>query len=316
MIRFATVSPCYNEEEVIEQSAERLTALFDEMIGRGDIAPESRIVFVNDGSTDSTWDKIVRLANSNKYVCGINLAHNVGHQNALMAGMMTVREKVDALVTIDADLQDDLACIPQMVSDFAQGYDVVYGVKVSRQADPMLKRLTAEAFYKLQASMGVETVFNHADFRLLSRRALAMLAEYPEKNLYLRGIIPMIGLGSTTVNDTISERTAGESKYSPKKMLALAADGITSFSTKPLNLIFYLGLLFLVIAVIVAADAVRAMVVGEVEPGWMTLVLSIWLVGGFIMVAIGIVGIYIGKIYKEVKNRPLYHVCQTVGKWD
>ena len=213
MIKLATVSPCYNEEEVLRHSVERLTALFERMIKDGLISDDSMMVFVNDGSRDRTWDIIGELHRANKYVCGINLAHNVGHQNAIMAGMMTVREWADAIVTIDADLQDDIECIPQMVKELAAGHDIVYGVKVSRQADPLLKRLTAQAFYKIQSSMDVESIYNHADFRLLSRRALDMLATYPEHNLYLRGLIPMIGLPHTTVDDVISERYAGQSKY-------------------------------------------------------------------------------------------------------
>ena len=243
MIRLATVSPCYNEEEVLRRSVERLTALFERMTGEGLISSDSMMVFVNDGSRDRTWQIIRELHEENKYVRGINLARNVGHQNAIMAGMMTAREWADAVVTIDADLQDDIECIPQMVRHFEEGNDIVYGVKVSRDADPVMKRLSAQAFYKLQASMGVESVFNHADFRLMSRRALDMLAGYDERNIYLRGLIPMIGLRSTTVDDVISEREAGKSKYTLRKMLHLAVDGITSFSNRPMQAIFYLGLI-------------------------------------------------------------------------
>jgi len=312
MITIATVSPCYNEEEVLEHSAERLTKLFNRLIMEKKISPESKIVFVNDGSRDKTWEIIRQLKEENPLVRGINLTRNVGHQNALMAGMMTAKDWADAIISIDADLQDDLDAIPKMIEDVEKGYDIVYGVKVSRTADPVLKRLSAEAFYKLQSKMGVETVYNHADFRLLTRKALDILAEYKEKNLYLRGLIPQIGLQSTTVDDVISEREAGKSKYSITKMLGLASDGITSFSTKPLYAIFYLGIIFLIIAVIVAADAFYAMVQGRTQPGWMTLVLSIWLVGGFILTSIGIVGVYIGKIYKEVKNRPLYNIKEII----
>ena len=232
MIKLATVSPCYNEEDVLRHSAERLTALFERMIADGLISPDSMMVFVNDGSRDRTWQIISELHASNKYVRGINLARNVGHQNAIMAGMMTARQWADAVITIDADLQDDIECIPQMVRHFAEGHDIVYGVKVSRTADPLMKRMSAQAFYKLQKSMGVESVYNHADFRLMSKRALDMLAGYDERNVYLRGLIPMIGLPSTTVDDAISEREAGVSKYTLKKMLNLAVDGITSFSTR------------------------------------------------------------------------------------
>ena len=206
MITLATVSPCYNEEEVLEMSVQRLTTLFERMIKEGKISPESVMVFVNDGSRDKTWELIQKLHKENHFVRGINLSRNVGHQNAIMAGMVTAREWADAVVTIDADLQDDIEVIPRMVDDFEKGYEIVYGVKVSRQADPLMKRLSAQAFYKLQNKMGVESVFNHADFRLMSRRAIEMLMEYKEKNLYLRGLIPMIGLSTTTEDDVISER--------------------------------------------------------------------------------------------------------------
>ena len=248
MIRLATVSPCYNEEEVLRHSVERLTALFERMISEGLITPDSMMVFVNDGSRDRTWQIIRELHAENKFVKGINMSRNVGHQNAIMAGMMTAREWADAVVTIDADLQDDIECIPQMVRHFEAGNDIVYGVKVSREADPFMKKFTAQAFYKLQSSMGVESVYNHADFRLLSRRALDMLATYKEHNLYLRGLIPQIGLQHATVDDVISERYAGQSKYTLGKMLRLAINGITAFSTKPLFIIFNLGVLFLIMS--------------------------------------------------------------------
>ena len=308
MIRLATVSPCYNEEAVLRQSVERLTQLFERMISQGLIAEDSMMVFVNDGSRDRTWQIISELHQENRFVRGVNLARNVGHQNAIMAGMMTAKDWADAVVTIDADLQDDIECIPQMVSDLAQGYDIVYGVKVSRQADPFMKRMTAQAFYNLQSKMGVESVFNHADFRLMSRRALEMLAGYQERNLYLRGLIPMIGLPSTTVDDVISERQAGTSKYTLRKMLNLALDGITSFSVRPLYCIIYLGIVFLIISFCIAVYVVRALIVGTAVPGWSSLMLSVWLVGGFVLISIGITGVYIGKIYNEVKQRPLYNI--------
>lgn len=312
MIKLATVSPCYNEEAVLRHSVERLTELFERMIADGLISNDSMMVFVNDGSRDRTWQIISELHGSNKYVRGINLAHNVGHQNAIMAGMMTARKWADAVITIDADLQDDIECIPQMVRHFQQGNDIVYGVKVSRQADPFVKRLSAQAFYKIQKSMGVESVYNHADFRLMSKRALDMLAGYGERNIYLRGLIPMIGLPSTTVDDVIGEREAGTSKYTLKKMLHLAADGITSFSTRPMHLIFALGWLFLTIAFFIGIYVVHALVTGSAVPGWSSLILSIWIVGGFILISIGITGMYIGRIYTEVKHRPLYNIQEIL----
>ena len=312
MIRLATVSPCYNEEEVLRHSVERLTALFEKMIADGQIANDSMMVFVNDGSRDHTWQLIKELHATNKFVRGINLARNVGHQNAIMAGMMTAREWADAIITIDADLQDDIECIPQMVRHFEEGNDIVYGVKVSRQADPLLKRISAMAFYKLQSAMGVESIYNHADFRLMSRRALDMLSTYKEHNLYLRGLIPQIGLQTTTVDDVISERYAGKSKYTLKKMLNLALDGITAFSVKPMYAIFYLGWVFLFIAFCIGIYVVRALIVGTAVPGWSSLILSVWIVGGFMLIAIGLLGVYIGKIYTEVKRRPLYHIAEVL----
>lgn len=312
MIRLATVSPCYNEEEVLRHSVERLTALFEQMIADKQISSDSMIVFVNDGSRDHTWQLIKELHATNKYVRGINLARNVGHQNAIMAGMMTAREWADAIITIDADLQDDIECIPQMVRHFEEGNDIVYGVKVSRQADPLMKRMSAMAFYKLQSAMGVESIYNHADFRLMSRRALDMLSTYKEHNLYLRGLIPQIGLQTTTVDDVISERYAGKSKYTLKKMLNLALDGITAFSVKPMYAIFYLGWVFLFIAFCIGIYVVRALIVGTAVPGWASLILSVWIVGGFMLIAIGLLGVYIGKIYTEVKRRPLYHIAEIL----
>ena len=314
MIRLATVSPCYNEEAVLRHSVERLTALFEKMISEGLITADSMMVFVNDGSRDRTWEIICQLHQENKYVRGINLAHNVGHQYAIMAGMMTAKDWADAVVTIDADLQDDIECIPKMVRAFEEGHDVIYGVKVSRQADPILKRMTALAFYKLQSTMGVESVYNHADFRLMSKRALNMLSTYEERNLYLRGLIPMIGLSSTTVDDVIGEREAGASKYTLKKMLGLALDGITSFSVKPIYGIIYFGLFFLLVAFGIGIYVVHALVAGTAVPGWSSLILSVWLVGGCILISVGVVGVYIGKIYNEVKRRPLYHIQEVLGE--
>ena len=307
MIRLATVSPCYNEEEVLRHSAEQLTALFERMIADGLISKDSMIVFVNDGSRDRTWEIIRELHAENKFVRGINMSRNVGHQNAIMAGMMTAREWADAVVTLDADLQDDIECIPQMVRDFEAGNDIVYGVKVSREADSFMKKFTAQSFYKLQSSMGVESVYNHADFRLMSRRALDMLSTYKEHNLYLRGLIPMIGLKHTTVDDVISERFAGQSKYTLHKMMRLALNGITAFSVRPLFLIYNIGILFLVVAFMIGIYVTYSLVVGHVVQGWASLILSIWLVGGFILIAMGIMGTYIGQIYSETKRRPLYH---------
>ncbi len=313
MIRLATVSPCYNEEEVLYHSVEQLTALFERMIAEGLISCDSMMVFVNDGSRDRTWEIIRELHGKNKFVRGINMSRNVGHQNAIMAGMMTAREWADAVITLDADLQDDIECIPKMVKAFEDGNDVVYGVKVQRQADGFMKKMTAQTFYKLQSSMGVESVYNHADFRLMSRRALDMLATYKEHNLYLRGLIPLIGLRHTTVDDVISERYAGKSKYTLHKMMRLALNGITAFSVRPLFAIYNIGILFLVVAFCIGCYVAYSLLFSTVEPGWASLMLSIWIVGGFILISMGIVGTYIGQIYTEVKRRPLYHIQEILA---
>ncbi|MDR0891823.1 MAG: glycosyltransferase family 2 protein [Mediterranea sp.] len=313
MIRLAIISPCYNEEAVLEWSAARLTGLLGELAQKGKVTPDSFVLYVNDGSTDHTWQLIRQLHGTHPQVKGVNLARNTGHQNAIMAGMMTAREWCDGLITIDADLQDDLSAIEAMVDAYADGYDVVYGVKVSRQADPRLKRLSAKAFYKLQQRMGIEAVYNHADFRFLSRRVLGQLARYGERNLYLRGIIPQLGFPSTTVDDVISPRTAGHSKYTLRRMLSLALDGITSFSVKPIYGILYMGAIFLCISVLIGVYVVHALITGTAEHGWASLMLSIWFVGGIILLSVGGVGLYIGKIYKEVKHRPLYSVEDILG---
>ena len=313
MIRLATVSPCYNEEDVLRHSVEQLTALFERMIAEGLVSKDSIMVFVNDGSRDRTWEIIRELHSENKFVRGINMSRNVGHQNAIMAGMMTAREWADAVITLDADLQDDIECIPQMVRDFEAGNDIVYGVKVSRKADSFMKRMTAQGFYKFQSSMGVESVYNHADFRLMSRRALDMLSTYKEHNLYLRGLIPLIGLRHTTVDDRIGERFAGKSKYTFGKMMHLAMNGITAFSVRPLFAIYNIGMLFLIIGFLIGIYVVWSLIVGHVVQGWASLMLSVWIVGGFILISLGIVGTYIAQIYTEVKRRPLYHIQEILS---
>lgn len=307
MIRLAIVLPCYNEEEVLEISAKRLNKLFNSLLNSKKVSQDSFALFVNDGSKDATWDIIKRLNKEYGFVKGLNLAHNVGHQNAIMAGMMKVRDMCDAVVTVDADLQDDLDCIGKMIDEYDKGFDVVYGVKVQRGADPWLKRLTAEMFYKLQNKMAVDMVYNHADFRFLSKKVLDTLAKYPERNLYLRGLIPQIGYPSTTVEDKISDRKAGKSKYTFRKMIGLALDGITSFSIKPLYYVVYSGVVFILISILIAIYVMISFFSGHVVAGWASLMLSMWFIGGIMLLAIGIVGIYIGKIYREVKQRPTYN---------
>ena len=313
-MRLAIVSPCFNEEAVLAASAARLTELFDNLVSKGKISSDSFELFVNDGSKDATWNVISELHDQNHYIKGLNLSHNVGHQNAIMAGMMTAKDMADVVITMDADLQDDLNAIEQMIDAYNEGNEIVYGIKVSRSADPFLKRVTAVAFYKLQANMGVECVYNHADFRLMSKKALDMLSCYPEKNLYLRALIPQIGLKSTTVDDVISERTAGKSKYTLGKMLNLALDGITSFSVKPIYYIVYTGVLIVLLGFLgIVIDVVVAVTSGVNVPGWVSIMLSMWLIGGLLMISIGAIGVYIGKMYKEVKARPLYHISDFLG---
>lgn len=313
MTRLAIVSPCFNEEEALPLSAARICALLDSLAARGLASADSFWLMVDDGSADGTWAAIERLhAGNGVRFRGVRLAGNRGHQSALMAGMMAARGLADAVVSIDADLQDDLGAVPRMLELLAEGNDVVYGVKVSREADPLMKRASAVAFYKLQAAMGVRCVFNHADFRLLSRRALDILSGYEERNLYLRALIPTMGLRSATVEDSISERAAGVSKYTLRKMLSLALDGITSFSVQPIYCIFYTGLLFLLVGLGIGIYVLHALIAGTAVPGWSSLILSIWFTSGVLMMSIGIIGVYIGKIYKEVKRRPLYNIAEEL----
>ena len=308
MIKLTIVSPCYNEEEILSISAKKILEVLDDLIKKRKITQDSCWLCVNDGSKDKTWDIITTLHKKYPSIRGLNLAHNVGHQYAIMAGMLTAKDWSDAIITIDADLQDDVNCIEQMIDAYNDGYDVVYGVKVSRKADPLLKRISAQAFYKLQEFMGVCMVYNHADFRFLSKRVLTALESFPERNLYLRGLIPMIGFPSTLVEDVISEREAGVSKYTLSKMLNLALDGITSFSVKTLYLVTQIGMLFFVISFCIGIYVAYSLIVHSAVQGWASLMLSIWFVGGAILVAIGIVGTYVGKIYGEVKGRPKYIV--------
>ena len=313
MIKLAIVSPCYNEEDVLGISAEKLKRLFADLIGKGKISPDSFVLLVDDGSSDATWKIITELHAEYPWIKGISLAHNAGHQNAIMAGMMEAREHCDALVTIDADLQDELACIEQMVDAYGEGYDVVYGVKVERKADSFLKRKTAEAYYKLMEKMGVETVYNHADFRFLSRRVVDALSEYPESELYLRALIKKIGFPSTTVEDHLSVREAGHSKYNLRRMLNLAINGITSFTDKPLYLIIYLGVAFVFVSFLVLLDIIISAVTGHIIQGWTSLILSVWFVGGIILIALGIIGVYLGKVFVESKRRPRYNIKDRIN---
>lgn len=308
----AIVIPCYKEEEALPITAERLLALLDRMAADGLTAPESYIMCVNDGSSDRTWEVIEKLHAVDPRVKGINLAHNRGHQYALLAGLMTVKDRCDAAVSIDADLQDDPEAIIEMVKEFRKGKEIVYGVRSSRATDTWFKRTTAHSFYSLQHHMGLDTVYDHADYRLMSNRALDLLSEYGESNLFLRGIVPQIGLDTAVVTYERHERVAGESKYPLSKMLSFSIDGITSFSAKPIRLIFMTGLVLLVTDILVSIYVLTAHFLGRTIPGWSTLMLSVWFLGSLQLIAIGVVGEYIGKIFNEVKHRPRYAVRDTI----
>ncbi len=308
MDRLAIVVPCYNEEEVIDISSKALREVLDDLIAKKKVSEDSYILFVDDGSKDKTWSLIEKEFQTHSTVKGLKLAGNVGHQFALTAGLMTAREWSDVTVSIDADLQDDVNVIETMIDRFHEGFDIVYGVRNSRKTDTFFKRTTAQGFYKLMAAMGVKTVYNHADFRLMSKRAVDQLSKYHETNLFLRGLVPLIGYQTTTVGYDRKERVAGESKYPLKKMLALAFNGISSFSVKPIDLISGLGVGIIAISIIAAIYALVSYFTGHVEAGWTSLILSIWFLGGVQLLSIGMIGKYIGKIYLEVKNRPRYNV--------
>lgn len=308
------VIPCYNEQEVLDETVKRLTAKFDSMRGQGLANGDSRILLVNDGSKDKTWEIITRLHGENPYVEGIKLAHNRGHQNALLCGLMAAMPLCDCAISLDADLQDDTDALDQFVQKYLEGCDVVYGVRNKRDTDTWFKRTTAEGFYKVMHLLGVDVVFNHADYRLMSRRALEALSEYKEVNLFLRGIVPLIGYRSDYVYYDRHERFAGESKYPLKKMVSFALDGISSFSVKPLKLISNFGILVSVLSIFGLLYALISYFAGWAVSGWTAIVCSIWLLGGLQMLCLGVVGGYIGKIYSEVKARPRYRIEEFLRK--
>jgi len=308
------VTPCYNEEEALPHTAPKLTALLEEMAQRGLIHPDSRLTLVDDGSRDHTWKVIEALASRYSRVEGLKLAHNAGHQNALWAGMMTVRERADAIVTIDADLQDDIAAIPQFVEKLNEGADVVYGVRRKRDSDTFFKRATAHAFYRFMRTMGADVVDDHADYRLLSRRALDALKDFGEINLFLRGMVPLLGFRSDTVYYDRGERVAGVSKYPLRKMISFAVEGVTSFSVKPIRLVITLGFAFALLGVLMALYAVMQALAGHTVSGWASLMVSVWVVGGVQLMALGLIGIYVGKTYTEVKHRPRFIVETYLSK--
>ena len=306
------VVPCYNEEEVLPETARRLGDKLRALISAGKISPQSRVLFVNDGSKDRTWEVIQALHRENGLFCGADLSRNRGHQNALLAGLMTARERADMVVSMDADLQDDVDAVDAMVDKYLDGVDIVYGVRSSRKTDTFFKRTTAEAFYRMMDLLGAETVFNHADYRLMSKRALDGLAQFTEVNLFLRGIVPMIGYRTDTVEYERGERFAGESKYPLKKMLGFALEGVTSLSVKPLRMITGLGFLVFFVSLAMIVYNVVRWATGNTVTGWASLACSVWLIGGLILLALGIIGEYVGKLYMESKGRPRFLIQELL----
>ena len=304
------VIPCYNEEEVLPETAKRLKDKLSSLVQAGKIHPDSRIVFVNDGSCDKTWEIIQELHREDIVFSGINLSRNRGHQNALLAGLMTVKDHADMVISMDADLQDDINAVDAMVDKYLDGFDIVYGVRSSRAKDTFFKKATAEGFYKLMNVMGANTVFNHADYRLMSKRALDGLAEFGEVNLFLRGVVPMIGYPCDIVYYERGERFAGKSKYAFGKMLSFAIEGITSLSTKPIRMITGLGFFIFIVSIGMLIYSIVRHFMGATIVGWTTLMVSVWAIGGLILLSLGVVGEYIGKIYLETKARPRFLIEQ------
>ena len=306
------VVPCYNEEEVLPETSRRLGEKLSALVSAGRISEKSRVLFVNDGSKDRTWPLIAALHEKDPRFSGVDLSRNRGHQNALLAGLMTARDRCDMAVSMDADLQDDIDAIDAMIEQYRKGCDVVYGVRSSRKKDSFFKRFTAEGFYRVMNALGAETVFNHADFRLLSRRALEGLAEFKEVNLFLRGIVPMIGFPSAVVEYERGERFAGESKYPLKKMLAFALEGITSLSTKPIRMITGLGFLIFLVSILMLIYSIVRWATGATILGWASVICSVWAIGGLILLSLGVIGEYIGKIYLEAKARPRFLIREVL----
>lgn len=303
--------PCYNEEEVLPLTAPRLETLVEEMIHEKKIAPGSSVIYVDDGSADHTWQIITTRAYGSDYAEGVKLAANAGHQNALLAGMEQACGRYDAIVSIDADLQDDINAIPRMVSLYSEGYDIVYGVRESRATDTWFKRATAQGFYRTMISLGVKSVYNHADFRLMSSRAVRSLLSYEESNMFLRGIVPLLGLQQATVGYDRIAREAGESKYPFGKMLNFAINGITSFSVRPVRMVFWIGVIFLVITLGILIYVLTRYFMGHTIEGWSSLMISVWFCSSILLMSLGVIGEYIGKIYVEVKRRPRYFIENT-----
>ena len=308
MGKLAIVVPCYNEEEVLETTNEELVRVLKDLIDKNKVSDDSYIMYVNDGSKDSTWDKILEAYNDTKLVRGLNLAGNKGHQNALYAGLMYAKEDADMSISIDADLQDDTKVIEEMVDKYNQGIDIVYGVRNDRSSDSFFKRFTAQSFYRVMNMLGAKSVYNHADFRLMSKRAMDELALYKETHLFLRGIMPELGFKTDCVYYSRKERMAGESKYPLKKMLSFAFNGITSFSVKPLTMILWLGFTAIFISIAAIIYSLVRHFQGATITGWTSLFASIWFIGGVQLICVGVIGQYVGKTFMEVKERPRYYI--------
>ncbi len=310
------VLPCYNEEDCLMETYKRLSEKIKVLQKKKMINKKSRVVFVDDGSTDSTWEKITELANKDENIVGVKLAHNVGHQNALFAGLMYASGFADATISMDADLQDNLSVIDGFIKKYKEGYEIIYGVRDDRKTDTGFKRITAQFFYKMMKLLGVDMVYNAADCRLMSKRAVEQLGNYSEANLFLRGIIPLIGLKSTTVGYRREKRIAGKSKYPLKKMLNFAWDGVTSFSVKPIRMVLALGVIVFVLSLFMMLYALIMWATNQTVDGWTFTTCSIWLVAGIQMISIGLIGEYVGKTYTETKRRPRYFIEKIIEKED
>ena len=308
------VLPCYNEEAVLHETSSRLKVKMNQLISENKISKDSRVTFVDDGSKDNTWSIIEELKESDELFAGVKLSRNRGHQNALLAGLMTVKDYCDAAISLDADLQDDINVIDKFIDRFIDGCDVVYGVRSDRKTDTVFKRTTAQGFYKVMKLLGVDIVYNHADYRLMSKRALDALEEFEEVNLFLRGIVPLIGYKSDVVLYERNERFAGESKYPLKKMLSFAFEGITSFSVKPIKLILDIGIIMFTTSLLFLIYFIALWCLGKTVEGWATIVVSIWMLGGVQLLCLGVIGEYIGKIYIETKKRPKFIIDKFIKK--
>ena len=308
------VLPCYNEEAVLHETSSRLKVKMNQLISENKISKDSRVTFVDDGSKDNTWSIIEELKESDELFAGVKLSRNRGHQNALLAGLMTVKDYCDAAISLDADLQDDINVIDKFIDRFIDGCDVVYGVRSDRKTDTVFKRTTAQGFYKVMKLLGVDIVYNHADYRLMSKRALDALEEFEEVNLFLRGIVPLIGYKSDVVLYERNERFAGESKYPLKKLLSFAFEGITSFSVKPIKLILDIGIIMFTTSLLFLIYFIALWCLGKTVEGWATIVVSIWMLGGVQLLCLGVIGEYIGKIYIETKKRPKFIIDKFIKK--